>query len=663
MSVAFLEIFPGCAELEGLCGGLGSAVVKSAVVNREAMSLSVEASFSRRPAPAELDTLERRLCEQYGLQSARIRADHPAEGKKEESGGERVLYGKALREPKLTEMRELTLESGNVTVRGEVFAVNNREIQRRGAAVLSFDMTDYTGSVRVSKFFDRGTDASVLQKIKAGQYLTVRGRVTYNKFDNDMALEPASIVLGRAQPRPDTAEEKRVELHLHTRYSTLDALCDPAKVVERAAQWGHRAVAVTDHGSAQAYPEMSKAAKKAGIKVIYGLEGYYVNDVEESPAVRGSCELGLEGEFVAFDVETTGLSAVSDRLTEIGAVVFKNGEIGEKFNTFVDPGMPIPPNITELTGIRDSDVAGAPDEAEAMRAFLDFAQGRPLVAHNAAFDTGFMAAACARHGMQFDCVALDTLAMSRRLLPELKRHRLDTVSRHLGLPEFNHHRAYDDAAVAARIMGRFIPMLRELGVERICDIDAALGRLGGGERRKVRHISLLVRNKTGLKNLYKLISASYLKHYNRNPVIPRSLLERHREGLLVGSACEAGEVFDAVLRGAPPQELKRLASFYDYFEIMPIANNRFLVENGTVRDDDALRELNRRIARLAHELEKPVVATAKPRRKSSPSAWRPSCTTSYRGTTTSYTCPPRSWWRTPTRMATWWAAGAAWARR
>ena len=613
--VPFLEMFPGCEMLRASCGGLDNALALQVLVNTAGSTMDIEARFPARPAPAELSHLAASLREQYGLSAVNITPRFPqeaAKGAAAAAGGEKLLFGRALKEPKCTDMGELTLESGTVTVRGEVFAVNNREIQKRGATVICFDMTDYTGSVRVSKFFDATADAaalSALKGIKAGQYLTVRGRVTFNKFDNDMVLEPLSVQLGKFTPRPDTAEEKRVELHFHTRYSTLDALCDPAKIVERAAAWGMKAVAVTDHGTAQAFPEMSKAGRKYGVKILYGLEGYYINDVEESPAVRGACDEGLDTEFVAFDVETTGLSAETDRLTEIGAVIFKNGQTGEKFSTFVDPGMPIPANITELTGIRDSDVAGAPGEAEAMRAFLGFVGGRPIVAHNAAFDTGFMSAACGRHGIRFEPVVLDTLAISRRLLPELRRHKLDIVSKHLGLPEFNHHRAYDDAEVVARMMGRFIPMLREQGVQRVCDIDGALSRLRGGEHRRVRHITLLVRNKVGLKNLYKLISASYLKHYQRNPIIPRSLLEKHREGLLVGSACEAGEVFDAVLRGAQPQELRRIASFYDYFEIMPLANNRFLVENGTVRDEEGLRALNRRIVRLAHELEKPFVAT------------------------------------------------------
>ena len=612
----FLNIFPGCEPLAGSCGGLDKAEVESVVVDENERSMTVNARFASVVAPAEAAALESSLRAQYGLLKVTLNAEcpkpQPAQRPKSGNADGRLLYGKALRKSDVPQdMSTVTLESGYVTVKGEVFAVNNREIQKRGATILSFDMTDYTGSVRINKFIARGEDASIAGKIKPGMCLVVRGRADFDKFYGDLVIDPASIATSEMELRPDTHEgEKRVELHLHTRYSTLDALPDPAKVVERAAAWGMKAVAVTDHGTAQSFPEMSKAGKKYGVKILYGIEGYYVNDVDTGSAVRGESELPLTAEFVAFDVETTGLSAAADRLTEIGAVLFSGGKVIDTFSTFVNPEMHIPANITELTGIKDSDVADAPGEAEAMRAFLDFAGGRPIIAHNATFDTGFMAAACARSGIEFSPVVVDTLILSQRLLPELRRHKLDIVSKHLGLPEFNHHRAFDDAEVVARMMEKFIPMLHNHGAERLCDVNEVMGRLSGsGGSRRVRHISLLVRNKTGLKNLYKLISASYLKHYQRNPIIPKSLLMQHREGILVGSACEAGEVFDAVLRGTAAQELKQLADFYDYFEIMPLANNRFLVENGTVHDDEGLRSLNRRIVKLARELNKPVVAT------------------------------------------------------
>ena len=614
--IAFLTIFPGCEPLRESAGGLDKAEVESVVVNEDERSMTVDARFAATAAPAEIGAIESSLRAQFGLLKVTLNAECPKlqpqkQAKSEGAKDGKLLYGRALRKSDVpVDMSTVTLESGYVTVKGVIFAVDNREIQKRGANILSFDMTDYTGSVHVNKFIARGEDASITGKVKPGMCVIVRGKVDFDKFYGDMIIDPVTIVTSSMDIRPDTAEgDKRVELHLHTRYSTLDALPDPAKVVERAAAWGMKAVAVTDHGTAQAYPEMSKAGKKYGVKIIYGLEGYYVNDVDTGTAVRGDSDAPLTGEFIAFDVETTGLSAATDRLTEIGAVLFSGGRVIDTFSTFVNPHMHIPANITELTGIKDSDVADAPDEAEAMRAFLDFAGGRPIIAHNATFDTGFMAAACERSGIEFDPVVVDTLILAQRLLPELRRHKLDIVSKHLGLPEFNHHRAFDDAEVVARMMEKFIPMLHNQGAEKLSDVNDVMSKLSGSGSKRVRHISLLVRNKVGLKNLYKLISASYLKHYSRNPIIPKSLLMQHREGLLIGSACEAGEVFDAVLRGTNAQELKRIAGFYDYFEIMPIANNRFLVENGTVRDDEGLRDLNRRVARLAHELEKPVVAT------------------------------------------------------
>jgi DNA polymerase-3 subunit alpha (Gram-positive type) len=606
----FLDMFPDCAGMESMCGGLGGATVSAVTADREKGRMDIDAYFQRMPAPAEKTALEGRIKAAFSMETVTIRADYPAtrQEKREAAGGGKTLLGKPLKQ-KTMAMCDLTPTSGSVAVTGTVFAVNNREIPRRGAAVLSFDMTDYTGSVRINKFIGPGEDRAILDKIREGQYLTVWGNIAFNKFEDDMLIEPKAIVEGREEIRPDTAEKKRVELHLHTRYSALDAITDPVKYVERAAAWGHKAIAVTDHGVAQAFPDMWKAGKKYGVKILYGIEAYYLNDVDVGCAVSGESALPLDGEFVAFDVETTGLNAQSDRLTEIGAVLFSGGKVGQTFNTFVNPEMPIPKEIVELTGITDRDVFDAPSEADAMRAFLDFAGDRPIIAHNASFDRGFMAAACERSGIDFSPVVIDTLYLSRCLLPELKRHKLDTVSKHLGLPEFNHHRASDDALVVARMMEKFIPMLHNRGAELVCDIDGVLGELKGNERGRARHLTILVKNKVGLKNLYQLISASYLEHYQRNPIIPRSLLQKHREGLLIGSACEAGEVFDAVLRGVTPGELKRIAAFYDYFEIMPLCNNRFLVDNGTVRDDEALRDLNRRIARLAYDLQKPLVAT------------------------------------------------------
>jgi DNA polymerase-3 subunit alpha (Gram-positive type) len=615
----FIEMFPCCSGLTDLCGGLDKATVSSAVVSRETWSMRVSAHFARMPAPAETAALEQALTQHFQLKSVALDADwprpKPASQRKKSStqsapSGE-LLMGKAIKDSPV-EMKTLTMNSGNVTVRGEVFSVDSREIQKTGAAVLSFCMTDQTGSVHVSKYIRNKDDQAITGLIKKGMYLTVSGEMSYNRYDEDMVLEPKSIMKSKKEIRQDKAPgEKRVELHLHTRYSNMDALTDTVEAINRAEQWGHRAIALTDHGVAQAFPEAWFASMKKEIKIIYGLEGYLLNDVDERLAVTGASDWTLDGEFIAFDIETTGLSAERDRMTEIGAILFRGSEILDRFNIFVNPGMPIPPEITRLTGITDQDVCNAPPPDEAMRQFLAFAGNRPLIAHNADFDIGFMTKACQRAGIPFSPVYLDTLVISQGLLSHLKKHKLDIVARSLGLPEFNHHRASDDAATVAYMMARFIPDLKERGAKTVTDIDPIIRQLKNAAKtnRRTRHIILLVKTKAGLKNLYELISRSHLEHFHKVPTIPKSLLNQYREGLIVGSACEAGELFDAVLRGRSEAELCRIASYYDYLEIQPICNNRFLVNDGRVADDEGLRDLNRQIVRLGEKLNKPVVAT------------------------------------------------------
>jgi DNA polymerase-3 subunit alpha (Gram-positive type) len=611
-------MFSCCEPLSSLCGGLDAAEVRDVVIESESLRMEVSAFFARRPAPAETAALSACLGSEYGLRDVRILADYPQpqnkarEKKKEKAAsqsGRKTLMGSLIKTAP-AEIGAVSLESGTVTVCGLVFLQDSREIPKNGAAVLSFSLTDYTGSIHVSKYMRPGEDRSLLDKIRKGDRLTVKGEVVYNRYEDDIVLDPASIVAEPPVQREDKAAEKRVELHLHSRFSAMDGLTDPTEAVKRAAAWGHAAVAVTDHGVAQAFPELWSASKKYGVKVIYGMEGYFLNDVDDRLAVHGESPLPLETEIVAFDLETTGLDAGRERMTEIGAVLFSGGRIVDTFQTFVNPGKPIPKEITALTGIRDRDVFDAPGEEEALRAFLRFAGGRPLAAHNAEFDMGFIRAAAGRAGIPLEPVYIDTLVLAQLLLPELNRHKLDLVSAHLGLPGFRHHRASDDAAVVARILEKFVPILRTRGAGTISDIsEAARGLSSGAESRRVRHITLLVRNKTGLKNLYELISRSHLEHFKKVPVIPKSLLMKHREGLLVGSACESGEVFDAVVRSRSEGELRRLASFYDFLEIMPVCNNPFLLDEGRAANTEALRDYNRRVLALGGALGKPVAAT------------------------------------------------------
>ena len=615
-----LTIFPGLDGLSGAAGGLDKAYVTDVQIVAEEKTMTVSAYFASMPSPVDVSSICEKLKRDYALAGVGLVPDYPrvrmasesATSYKSASGGAPkgdLLMGRPIKQQPVP-METLTLESGRVTVEGDVVAVTSRVLAKRGSAVLCFDLTDRTNSVRVSRFLRSDDDQSIIDRIAPGDHLIVQGEIIYSKYDDDMVLDPRNIMKGKRYIRPDNAPEKRVELHLHTRFSTLDALTDPAAAVKRAAYWGMPAIAVTDHGVAQAFPDMWKAGKKHGVKIIYGLECYFLNDMDGNSAVIGKSRLPLDTEFVAFDIETTGLNAMNDRMTEIGAVIFSGGEIKEVFNTFVDPKMHIPPDITQLTGIRDSDVAGAPDEREAMEKFIAFIGERPIIAHNAHFDVGFMSAAANRQGLKFSPVFLDTLALSQALLPELKRFKLDIVSNHLGLPQFNHHRASDDAMVVARMMGKFLPMLSQQGAKTVDDIETVYHSLKRTDVAKTHHMILLVKNKTGLKNLYKMISQSYLKYYHRTPNIPKSLLIQHREGILVGSSCGMGELYGAVMKGASNKELEKIASFYDYLEIQPICNNGFLVDNGIVKDVSVLQNYNRTILELGKKLNKPVIAAS-----------------------------------------------------
>ncbi|MCQ2557794.1 MAG: PolC-type DNA polymerase III [Oscillospiraceae bacterium] len=615
---AFLNMFAFCEDLRSSCGGLDKSYIKNVQVTTADSRLRIEAYFAEMPAIAEIDTLCSRIAETYGLSKVEILPEYPkaahataavsAAGGRPAASGD-VLFGRAIRQ-KPVPMSTVTLESGRVTVEGDVFAVGSKTT-KSGGAVLNFDMTDKTNSVKISRFIRADDDKSIVDKINPGDHLIVQGTVSYSKYDDDMVIDPLGIVKGKKVIRTDDAEEKRVELHLHTRFSAMDALTDPDAVVKRAAYWGMPAIAVTDHGVAQAFPDLWTAGKKHGVKIIYGLEAYYLNDMDGSNAVNGKSDLPLATEYCAFDIETTGLNAINDRITEIGAVIIENGEVKKSFNTFVNPHMPIPERIVELTGIRDSDVANAPEEAEAVQAFLEFAGKRPLIAHNAHFDIGFIRSAALRSGIKFEPVFIDTLALSRSLLKgQLKVFKLDTVSNHLGLPKFNHHRASDDALVCGRIFCEFIPLLKEHGARTVNDIETVHKSLYSNEKGKTHHMVMLVLNKKGLKNLYEMISQSYLKYFHKNPTIPKSLILQHREGLLIGNACESGDLYSAIVKGSTDAELEKIAEFYDYLEIQPLCNNQFLVDNGTVKDRSVLEDYNRKIIQLGKKLGKMVIAAS-----------------------------------------------------
>ncbi|SMC37097.1 PolC-type DNA polymerase III [Papillibacter cinnamivorans] len=539
-----------------------------------------------------------------------VPAPAAAKGKKKAPERKTALYGRVDKSPPVP-VGSLTLESGTVTVRGCVFSVAHREIKKRGAWVVCFDLTDYTGSIRVSRFLPGEEAKPLLEGIRQGDTLTVRGHVGFNRYDNDLVLEPVGVALSQPVLRADNAGEKRVELHAHTRMSSMDAVTDTGDLVAAAARWGHRAIAITDHGVAQAYPDAMKAGKANKIKILYGLEAYFVNDVDDKLALRGNSDASFDDEIVAFDIETTGLDSRTELITEIGAVVLKNGTVTDRFRTFVNPGRRLTPQIVELTGITDAMLKGAPSQEEALRAFLDFAAGRPLAAHNAEFDVGFISRGCRRAGIEFQPVYIDTLVLAQNLLPELPRHKLDVVASFLELPSFQHHRAEDDANMVALMLIPFFRMLRERGASRLGEINRIMAGLktGGRSARSTRHLTILVKNQTGLRNLYKLISLAHLEHFKKVPIVPKSLLLQCREGLILGSACEAGEVFSAVAAGKDWEELRRLAGFYDFLEIQPLCNNEFMLYNGRARSREDLMDFNRAMVALGQELKIPVCAT------------------------------------------------------
>ncbi len=532
-----------------------------------------------------------------------------------------AIYGKPFKGSPVS-MQELNLDMGSVIVEGKVFSVEHKELKKRNAWVINFDMTDHHGSVRINRFMENNEAKPILENIKVGSVIKVQGRLQINQFDNELVLRPNAIMPGAMEKRKDLAEgQKRVELHLHTLMSNMDALTNTEAAIKQAAAWGHRAIAITDHGCCQSFTDAMhtiewKKPKVAGtdeeIKILYGCEGYYVNDVDDRIVVHGSGDMTFDEPYVAFDLETTGLSSRNDKIIEIGAVLMKNGQELDRFQTFVDPGQRLQKETVELTGITDAMLRGAPKLEDIFPKFLEFVGDRVLVAHNADFDTGFIRAACEKLGYSYNFTSADTLVLSQNLMPHLSRFKLDVVANALSLPDFNHHRAADDAVICGLIMAKHLEKLTEMGITTLQAINSAMEGLRSQNavtNRHARHIILFAKNQLGLRNLYELISLSNLKYFKRQPRMPKSEILRLREGLVIGSACEAGELFQAVIDGKSEDELKRIASFYDFLEIQPISNNAFMLEKGMVKDEEELRQFNRTIVSLGEALGKPVVAT------------------------------------------------------
>ncbi|MCH5199443.1 MAG: PolC-type DNA polymerase III [Oscillospiraceae bacterium] len=523
-----------------------------------------------------------------------------------------LLAGKPVNDPPIP-MRDIFEECSNVTVWGDVFNVEDKTVKNGEFTILTAFFTDYTNSqtLRIFTATDRAEEYGFIQN---GTTLLVNGDVKFDSFTKSNYIEPKSIMRIKRKEQMDEAPEKRVELHMHTYMSDLDALTPAEDLVKLAYKWGHRAVAITDHGNVQAFPKAMETLKSirkkdpdTKFKVLYGMEAYFVNDGHS--LVEGCTNRSIDEDIIVFDIETTGLSHETERITEIGAVKMRNLEVVEEFNTFVCPGKKIPENISELTGITDEMVADAPSESEAVSAFMNFCGGAPLIAHNADFDMSFIRSACERSGINCRNPYIDSLKLCKAAIPNKKKYTLDAMAAEFDLGDFNHHRAKDDAAMLADIFVKLIELSQKGRViEKLGDLNSALGNVDV-KKMPTYHQIILAKNNTGLKNLYKLISFSNLDYFAKKPRIPMSELKNHREGLIIGSACEAGELYRAILEGKSEDSIEEIAAFYDYLEIQPIANNRFLVREGKVTSEETLREYNRKIVKLGEKLNKPVVAT------------------------------------------------------
>ncbi|NLI56956.1 MAG: PolC-type DNA polymerase III [Clostridium sp.] len=516
-----------------------------------------------------------------------------------------AIFGKVFNEISVA-MSEVTQDSGRVVISGEVFRTEEREL-KSGKILYIFDITDYTSSITVKIFLQKDKLEDIKSSIKEGACLKVRGEAQYDKFSKELTVLASDIINITKEEKYDNAKEKRVELHLHTQMSALDAVISAKDIIQRAAKWGHKAIAITDHGVVQAYPDAYYAGKKNNIKILYGVEAYLLDDnVPVAYNVKGQ---SLDGDFVVFDIETTGLNAYTEKITEIGAVKIRNGKVIDEYSSFVNPGKPIPKKIVELTGITDEMVKDAPDIEKVLPEFLEFVKDSVVVAHNASFDLGFIRHNCRVLGYKPDFTVIDTLELSRQMFSQLKRHRLNDVAKHLGVSLENHHRALDDAKACGGILIKCIELLKEKGIEKINDIGKALGDGMDYKKSKTYHAIILAKNQIGLKNLYKIVSKSHLEYFYKRPRVPKKLLMEYKEGLILGSACEAGELYRAILEGKSEKDISKIVKFYDYLEIQPLGNNQFLINNGSVESQEELKNINKKIVELGEKYKKPVVAT------------------------------------------------------
>ena len=527
-----------------------------------------------------------------------------------------MIYGRDFDDTPI-ELSQVVGEMGEITIRGKVISFDTREI-RNEKTILMFAVTDFTDTITVKMFARNDQLPDLLGDIKKGSFLKVKGITTIDKFDGELTIGSVTGIRkihDFTVLRKDLYPEKRVELHCHTKMSDMDGVSEVNDIVRRAHDWGHKAIAITDHGVVQAFPDanhfIQSLDKEDPFKIIYGVEAYLVDDLTEIAPGAGS--QSLDGTYVVFDLETTGFSPIQDKIIEIGAVKVERGVITERFSTFVNPKIPIPFKITQLTSITDDMVVDAETIDVVLPKFLDFIGDAVLVAHNAGFDVSFIEQNCRYQEIEREFISLDTVALARVLLPTLSKYKLNVVAKALNISLENHHRAVDDAGATAEIFVRFVEMLKEREIDTLKELNQ-FGSMNPDAIRKLpsHHAVILAKNETGRVNLYRLVSMSHLQYFSRMPRIPKSEFLRYRDGLIIGSACEAGELFQAVLNGKSEEQIAKLVDFYDYLEIQPIGNNRFMIASdrvSNVRSEEDLRDLNRKIVRLGEKFQKPVVAT------------------------------------------------------
>ncbi len=524
-----------------------------------------------------------------------------------------VIYGREIKGNPDIEIGDINELSGNVIIDEYLFKKSpDIKETRNGAHIVTFSITDDKNAINCKIFTDDNAAFAALEgRLKKGTALRVRGQAQNDKYARELLINVRDVNVIEWEKRVDEAEEKRVELHLHTKMSTMDAMADAETLVEQAIKWGHKAIAITDHGDVQAFPEAYHASNWGkDIKVLYGVECYLVND--STNGVVNPTDNNLDSEFVVFDIETTGLSPVTETITEIGAVKIKNGNITETFNKFVNPGKPIPQKIVELTGITDAMVADADPISVVLPEFYDFIGDGALVAHNAGFDTSFIKKAAKDNGMKFDFCYLDTLELSRALVQGVKNYKLDTLTKHFDVKLENHHRACDDAAATAHIFIKLLDILKNKDVCKISDINNALEGDVDVKSLKTYHAIILVQTQEGMKNLYKIVSSSHLDYFYRRPRVPKSLIQKYRKGLLIGSACEAGELYQEILKNPynpDMDEVNKIVDFYDYLEIQPLGNNAFMLRENIVENEETLKHINKTIIDLGKKNDKLTVAT------------------------------------------------------